>query len=133
MTGRTSLHLLQAVLIFGIALSCVCPARAGGIVSQSQEREADSAEFLFKNPLDGLNLISEGQALMMRRSPQAIIEALGKFKEGFARCQKNDNKMGMGAARLWEGIAYDSLGKKPEALNAFLDAARYLEELASAF
>ncbi|HYV05843.1 MAG TPA: CHAT domain-containing protein, partial [Blastocatellia bacterium] len=46
----------------------------------------------------------------------------------FALCQKNDNKPGMGAARFCEAIAYDSLGKPREALSAFLDASRYLDE-----
>lgn len=65
---------------------------------------------------------------MEQQTHQAIIEGLAKIKQGFVRCQKNDNKMGMGAARFSEGIAYDSLGKHREALNAFLDAARYLDE-----
>ncbi|MEK6406798.1 MAG: CHAT domain-containing protein [Acidobacteriota bacterium] len=81
-----------------------------------------------QNPLAGLGLIAEGQALMARQTRQNFTDAIAKFKAGFALCQKNDNKGGMGAARLWEGIAYDSLGKPREALSAFLDAARYLEE-----
>lgn len=81
-----------------------------------------------QNPLEGLGLIWEGQSLMAQQSKQSLTNALAKFKEGFALCQKNNNKGGMGAARLWEGIAYDSLGKPREALSAFLDATRYLDE-----
>ncbi len=81
-----------------------------------------------QNPFEGLNLISEGQRLVTQQTKQSLTDAIAKFKEGFALCQKNANKGGMGAARLWEGIAYDSLGKPREALNALLDASRYLDE-----
>jgi CHAT domain-containing protein/Flp pilus assembly protein TadD len=81
-----------------------------------------------QNPFAGLGLISEGQGLVAQQTKQSLTAAIAKFKEGFALCQQNDNKGGMAAARLWEGIAYESLGKPREALRAFLDASRYLDE-----
>jgi CHAT domain-containing protein/Tfp pilus assembly protein PilF len=96
-------------------------------MSRPQERGA-TVESLPQNPLEGLGLIAEGQALMQQQTTEGHIAALAKFKEATALCQKNNNKMVMGAARFWEGIAYDSLGKPPDALSAFLDAARSLEE-----
>jgi CHAT domain-containing protein/Flp pilus assembly protein TadD len=87
-----------------------------------------SVTSLPQNPIEGLNVISEGQRLMGQQTRQGFLAALVKFKEGFELCKKNGNKGGMGAARLWEGIAYDSLAKPREALVALLDAARYLDE-----
>ena len=81
-----------------------------------------------QNPFDGIKLILEGQALMNKRTRQAITEALAKFKEAFALLQKIGFREGMGAARLWEGIAYDSLGRQDQALTAFLEASRHLKE-----
>src|SRR6185503_13639883 len=81
-----------------------------------------------QNPLEGLRLISEGQALMAQQTRQSLTDAIAKFKAGFALCQKNDNKPGMGAARFCEAIAYDSLGKPRDALSALLDAERYFNE-----
>lgn len=81
-----------------------------------------------QNPLAGLDLIRQGQGLMAQQTRQGFTDAIAKFKEGFAICQENNNRGGMGAARLWEGIAYDSLGKPREALSALLDASRYLDE-----
>jgi len=109
MIVRTGLHRLRWALAVGIALSC-------------------GAGSLPQNPFDGLGLIWEGKTLVEQQTSQAITEGIAKFKEAFVRCQKNDNKMGMGAARFWEGIAYDSLGKNRDALNAFLNAARYFDE-----
>lgn len=86
-----------------------------------------------QNPFEGFGLISEGQSLMAQQTRQAFTAAIAKFKEAFVVCQKNGNKGGMGGARFWEGIAYDSLGKPHEALSAFLDAARYLDEAGLGF
>ncbi len=86
-----------------------------------------------QNPFEGLGSISEGQALMAQQTRQSLTDAIAKFKEGFALCQKNGNQAGMGAARFNEGIAYDALGKPREALSAFLDAARYLDEAGLSF
>jgi len=81
-----------------------------------------------QNPFEGLSLIQEGQALMAKQTREAATASLAKFKEAFAVSQKNNNKMVMSAARLWEGIAYDWLGKPLEALSAFLAASGYLKE-----
>jgi CHAT domain-containing protein/tetratricopeptide (TPR) repeat protein len=127
MTVQASLRLLKTILTVGIVWSCAGSAQAGVILTQSQGRVIVLSSML-QNPLAGFGLILEGQALMAQRTKQSLTDAVGKFKAGFALCQENDNKGGMGAARLWEGIAYDSLGKPREALSAFLDAARYLDE-----
>jgi CHAT domain-containing protein/Flp pilus assembly protein TadD len=84
-----------------------------------------------ENPLEAIGLINQGTALMAQQTRPSIIAALAKFKEAYALSKKNSIKMlgemSMGAARFWEGIAYDWLGKPREALSAFLDALRYLE------
>lgn len=95
--------------------------RVGGVASVPQ------------NPFEGLSLIAEGQRLVTQQTRQSLTDAIAKFKEGFALCQKNNNKGGMGAARLWEGIAYDSLGKPREALIALQDASHYLDEAGLGF
>jgi CHAT domain-containing protein/tetratricopeptide (TPR) repeat protein len=121
MRWRILLHCLIAYSILGPTAG----AQRAAIRSESSSGYLHSAP---QNPLEGMGLIAEGQALMAQKTRQAITSAIVKFKEGFALCRKNENKGGMGGARFWEGIAYDSLGRQREALSAFLDAARYLEE-----
>jgi CHAT domain-containing protein/Tfp pilus assembly protein PilF len=111
-----------------ILLQCLITILLFGQATGTHGAAMGSRASLLQNPLEGMGLIYEGQLLMGQQTKQEITKAIDKFKEGFALCQKNDNKGGMGAARFWEGIAYDSLGKNREALSAFLDAARYLDE-----
>ncbi|HEY7543539.1 MAG TPA: tetratricopeptide repeat protein, partial [Blastocatellia bacterium] len=113
---------LMIVLPAGTPLAAV---RSPVSLHPSATRHPSSApQILF----DGAELILEGQALMKQQTRQAVTQALAKFKEAVALSQRKGNKGGMGAARLWEGIAYDWLGKPREALRAFLDASRYLKE-----
>jgi len=127
MSGRFSLRRLNAVPVVLVALLFVLPAPANGGAIRSVDRDL-LRYFLAQSPFDGIKLLAEGQSLVMQQTTQASTEAIAKFKEAFASFQKIDFKFGMSGARLWEGIAYDSIGKSKEALNAFVDSSRYLKE-----
>jgi CHAT domain-containing protein/Flp pilus assembly protein TadD len=79
-------------------------------------------------PRKALQLMAEGQRLMMLQTRQGYSDALAKFKDAFAAYQSENFKWGLGGARFWEGIAYDSLRKPELALAAFLDTERLQNE-----
>lgn len=106
------------------------PSKSGAtreVISPDPVRLVSSNPSEPQNLFDGIKLSFEGQALMYKRTRQAFTEALAKFKEAFAIFQANGFREGMSGARLWEGLAYDSLGRPDQALAAFLEAARHLK------
>jgi CHAT domain-containing protein/ATP/maltotriose-dependent transcriptional regulator MalT len=124
MISRGLLHFQTVVVV--IAASYASSAWTANVAAQTRQRPVTPS--FAQNPFEGLGAIMEGQALMARNTSQAVTSAITKFKEAFQLGQKNGNKMVMGAARLWEGIGHDWLGKESEALRAFGDAASYLED-----
>jgi CHAT domain-containing protein/Tfp pilus assembly protein PilF len=123
---RALLLFLIAGLMLAPAAGTYCAAtRARSSIPNPETRDLPLAT---QDPSEGLRLIMEGQALMARQTREGIDAAIAKYKEAFAAFQKINFKEGMSAACLYEGIGYDMLGRKREALNAFLDARRYMEE-----
>ncbi len=132
-SARSFRRRLKPVLIECLIASLILALNAGTHPAAARSRSlhpsaTSRSSFATQFLLEELGIIAQGQALMREPTREAIIQALAKFKEGFALSQKKGNKLAMGAARLWEGIAYDSIVKPREALNAFLDASRYLKE-----
>lgn len=78
--------------------------------------------------LSVVKLLMEGQVLMKDQSKEGLLRAIDKFKEATEVSRKINFNEGRVGALLWQGIAYDFLGKKREALNLFVDALRYCEE-----
>lgn len=137
-SARSFRRRLKPVLIECLIASLILALNAGTHPAAARPRylhpsATSRSSFATQFLLEELEIIAQGQALMREPTREAIIQALAKFKEAFARSQKKGNKLAMGAARLWEGIAYDSIVKPREALNAFLDASRYFKEAGFGF
>ena len=76
----------------------------------------------------GSRLFQEGQRLRELGTRAARIEAIDKYKAAYEFFRKENLRMEMAQTLFAAGRVYYSLGQRRRALEAFLEAARYIKE-----
>ncbi|HXU38170.1 MAG TPA: tetratricopeptide repeat protein [Blastocatellia bacterium] len=104
-----------------------------GLRAETTERESAQEKVQTAEPtpgslFDSLRLAMEANPLGATPTRKSAAEAIEKYKAAFAIFEGQGNKIGMAATRFACGAAYFFLGDIRQALSAYLDASRYVDE-----